>query len=277
MRKGTSHSMKCHHSCSGRASRARGRLNLLGATLNAHMSDEKQIGEALVLLGQVGLFELKRPAVGHDETPTVELVNWAVKMYCFSLIAHFREMLSALLTLVEKRGVPAGFVIARCLYEMAAHSHYTHKHVLQYLEKNEIKGAWAFLTEINMGSRYMREEYGDRPAEWPEFAAPREIAKVMKCFNEWAGNGKATTEYSFISEFAHPNMAAFSHYYRMEPDAAGIGKVVFIDPPRDTSAVPWPIVSISVVSSLHFVLRLLQRVGEKQIAQHLETILVKFG
>lgn len=49
----------------------------------------------------------------------------------------------------------------------------------------------------------MREEYGEENYE----ATPREIAKIMRCFDEFAGKGKATTEYSFLSEFAHPNRA----------------------------------------------------------------------
>ena len=78
----------------------------------------------------------------------------------------------------------------------------------------------------------MQEEYGDKTDEWPPFAAPREIAKVIRTFDEWTKTTQARTEYSFLSEFAHPNMAAFSHYYKMEPGEAGFGVVTFFQPRR---------------------------------------------
>jgi hypothetical protein len=197
-------------------------------------------------------------------------------MYCFSVLAHFRETLRSFLALVQNGFVPSGFVVARCLFEMAAHVHYTHKHTVQYIDAGDLQTSWDLLVEINTGSRYMQEEYGDRLANSPPFAASREIAKVIRCFNEWT-EGKATTEYSFLSEFAHPNMAAFSHYYAMEAMPGGYGTVRFIDPPRQISTAPRHHVSISLVACLHFVLQLLQRVGEKQVAPQIEDILQNLG
>ncbi len=237
------------------------------------MPEPSQIDAASKQLSQIQLPELQRPAVGDQETPTLELVNWASQMYCFSLLAHFREMLRSFLVLIQNGFVPAGFVVARCLFEMAAHAHYTHKHAIQYMDAGNLQSAWEFLVEINMGNRYMQEEYGDQLANWPPFAAPREIAKVIRCFDEWT-EGKATTEYSFLSEFAHPNMA-LSNYYTMEAKQGGFGAVRFTDPPRNTSDVPWPLVSISLVASLHFTLRFLQRVGENEVSPRIETILVE--
>jgi len=109
------------------------------------------------------------------------------------------------------------------------------------------------------------------------FAAPREIAKVIRTFDEWTKIRQARTEYSFLSEFAHPNMAAFSHYYKMEPGEAGFGSVTFFEPRRDVDAAPWPQVSISSVASLHSVCRILRRIDENEVALQLETILTKFG
>jgi hypothetical protein len=246
-----------------------------GVRLRIRVPEQNHIETAAKQLDQIRFPELPRPAVGQNSPPTNELVTWAIQMYCFSLLSHFREMLRSFLTLIQSGLLPADFVIARCMFEMAAHAHYTNKHMSQYLEAGELKSAWDFLIEINMGSRYMHEEYGDQPADWPPFAAPREIAKVIRCFDEWAG--KATTEYSFLSEFAHPNMAAFSHYYAMEAKPEGYGTVKFIDPPREVSTAPWHHVSISLVASLHFVLRLLQRIGEKQVAPQIEVILTNIA
>ncbi len=196
-------------------------------------------------------------------------------MYCFSLLAHFREMLRSFLVLVWNGFIPASFVVARCLFEMAAHAYYTQKHVIQFLDRNDLQSASKFLSDINMGSRYMQEEYGDNTESWPSFAAPREIAKVIRAFDEWMAESR--TEYSFLSEFAHPNMAAFSNYYKIEAGKAGFGNVTFFDPRRDGDAAPWSQVSISFIASLKFALRLLKRIDEKEVAPQVETVLTKFA
>jgi hypothetical protein len=239
------------------------------------MPDSSQIAAASKQMDQIRFRELQRPAVEPDAQPTSDLLNWAVRMYCSSLLAHFREMLRSFLILVQNGLLPASFVIARSLFEMAAHAYYTHKHATQFLDAGDLKGAWDFIVEINMGSRYMREEYGDQPSNWPPFAAPREIAKVIRCFDEWT-DGRARTEYSFLSEFAHPNMAAYSHYYTMEAGNEGYGTVRFVDPPREVSQAPWFHVSISLVACSHFALELLKRSGENEIASQIEAMLTKF-
>ena len=237
------------------------------------MPDAAQIEAASKELDQIKLPVLQRPAVTADTAATIELINWACQFYCFSVLAHFREMLRSFTVLVWNGLIPGSFVIARCLFEMAAHTHYTHKHVIQFLDSNDLETARTFLTDINMGSRYMQEEYGDQAEEWPPFAAPREIAKVVRTFDEWTKTRQARTEYSFLSEFAHPNMAAFSHYYEMKPGEAGFGAVTFFEPRRDGGAAPWPQVSISLIASLHFVRQLLRRIDEKEIGAQVEAIL----
>lgn len=70
-------------------------------------------------------------------------------------------------------------------------------------------------------------------------------------------------------------MAAFSHYYTMKAKQGGFGAVRFTDPPRNTSDVPRPLVSISLGTSLQFTLRFLQRVGETEVAPRIEAILAE--
>ena len=244
--------------------------------LATKLPDESQLEAASRDLGKIVLPILQRLTVVEGAPATLDLVRWACQFYSYSVLAHFREMLRSFLVLTWNGLIPASFVTARCLFEIAAHAHYAHKHVTQYLDSNDLESAQRFLTDINMGSRYMQEEYGEKTEEWPPFAAPREIAKVIRTFDEWTKR-KARTEYSFLSEFAHPNMAAFSHYYKIELGEAGFGVVTFFEPRRDPDAAPWPQVSISFIASLHFVCRLLRRVDEKEVAPHVETVLGKFA
>ncbi len=171
---------------------------------------------------------LPRPSAARNEATTRDLVDWAAKLYCFSLLAHFRELLRSLLLLTESKHIPAAFVISRNLFEMSAQSYYVHKHVLQRVKENDLRAARDFLSEINTGSRYMREEYGEEIGQ--AFPAPRDIAKAVRSFNEFIEPGWATTSYSFLSEFSHPNMAAFMHYYEWEESASDNTNVKFVAP-----------------------------------------------
>lgn len=232
-----------------------------------------RIQVAVERLTAITLPTLARPPVPLEAPPTSELVNWAAELYCFGLLSHFREMLRSFLFLVENGYVPASFLIARSLFEMGAHAYYVQKHVTQYLDAGDIGKAWSFLTEINMGNRYMQEEYGE-DGDTRSFSAPREVGKVIRCFNEWDGcSGQATTEYSFLSEFAHPNMAAFSHYYTVNPGKSGFAEVAFRDAKREPERMPFSHVSIAVLSSLHFTVKLLEHIGETEVAPQVKAVL----
>jgi hypothetical protein len=174
-------------------------------------------------------------------------------------------MLGTLIDLTERGHIPAAFVIARCLFEMGAHAYYVHKHVDQYLKEDDMETAWKFLSDINMGNLYMREKAKQNDPD-DDFPIPRHIGKIIRCFDEFI-KGEATATYSFLSEFSHPNMAALSHYYKMEllspPEVA---VVEFVEPKRDPLAAPLLETSVSLVALLVFVSKLLRDTGETAIS-----------
>jgi len=244
------------------------------------MQNDREMEQAVAQIRRAaeGLSKLTFPSLLHpqpapDGAPTCDLVNFAVRVYCYSLLSHFREMLRSYLFLGENGHIPAAFVVCRCLFEMGAHAYYVHKHVTQHMDGAELEAAWKFLFEINMGSRYMQEEYGE-VKDWPPFSAPREIAKVIRCFDEWTGrNGQAVTEYSFLSEFAHPNMAAFQHYYEIKRGPSGSIRADFSS---SFSAAPIPYISFSLTSALRFTLKLLERTSEPDVSPSVRTVLAEF-
>lgn len=154
---------------------------------------------ALQKLDTVTPPELVRPPVAHDDPPTNELVIWAVKVYFYSALCQFRELLRATLLLVAADHISAVFFACRGLFELAAHSYYVKKHVLQHVKKNDLQATWQFLFDVNLGSRDVRQKQkaqgGDQ--DYPE--GPH-IAKVMASFNEYFPNGQkekqATEVYS---------------------------------------------------------------------------------
>lgn len=214
---------------------------------------------------------VKRPDVPEDAPPTRELVDWAIRLYSFSLLSHYREMLRSFLHLLDGGMVAAATVIGRCLFEMGAQTYYVHKHVKQHVESGQLAAAWDFLFEVIMGSKYMREEIPESETREMDFPAPLHIAKVMRCFNEYGKNQQAAATYSSLSEYVHPNMAAFSQYWREDPNR----EFKFAAPPCDPGEARLPVVRISLISSLQFTFYLLVMSGETEMAPQIKNILLE--
>jgi hypothetical protein len=226
--------------------------------------------------------KLERPNVSYGTPPTLDLLDWGAKFYCFSILSHFRELLNSLTVLGRAGHAPAVFILARCLYEIGAHTYYVQKHVKQYRTAKDAKEGWKFMQGINMGSLYMNQRASTSSSD--PFPNPRDIGKIIRCFREWPNSnskrkGDAYEDYSYLSEFTHPNMAAFSHYYKLEPSQAQ-KKVFakFVDPPRQVEAMPLAEVTIAVAATLSNIESLLNTIGEQDVAQSLASslaILVK--
>jgi len=227
-------------------------------------------------LDQIRWQSLPRPNVSKGTPPTRDLVDWGIQMYSYSLLSHYRELLDTFILLTERGKIPAAFVIGRCLFEMGAHGYYVRKHIVQFLNDKNLNLAWKFLEEINMGNLYMREEFPARDDEDKEqqFPAPREIGKVIRCFNEFSQNTEAVKTYSLLSEYSHPNMGAFSSYYEFH----NVGNTItysFTDPPRNPLVAPLPEVCISL-KGIDCVGTLLDLTGEVRVPSQISHILKEY-
>jgi hypothetical protein len=123
------------------------------------------------------------------------------------------------------------------------------------MKADDAEAAWTFLLEVNMGSRYMREQYGSAEnGECPEIPEPPHIAKVINCFNEFlrvCGNEKqASATYSSLSVFSHPNCSAFMHHFDWAADSPENAKVTFAPPSLETLVLALLAVAIALVAFL---------------------------
>jgi hypothetical protein len=160
-------------------------------------------------LNQFSFPELKRPRVPAGAPATPELVAWAAKVYCFSWTRHLCTLLEGTVTVLESGNNQSARVLARSIYELGAHAYYVKKHLKQHIQEAKFSAAWEFLTPIATGSRYMNEQI---PEESELFPAPAHISKAIKCFSEVMPQS-AQDDYSYLSEFCHPNVLAFFQYY----------------------------------------------------------------
>jgi hypothetical protein len=161
-------------------------------------------------LKAIEFLRLTRPRVPPNEPPTLALVNWGVQSYCLPWVRHFGVLISGIVTLSNTENKAAVRIIGRSSFELCAHVYYVKKHLKQHLNRNDLAAAWNFLLPVATGSRYINEV---RPGESSLFPAGAHISKVINCFKEIMPKD-AQEDYSYLSEYCHPNMMAFMQHYR---------------------------------------------------------------
>jgi hypothetical protein len=152
---------------------------------------------------------LSRPSVPPKQPATRELVNWGAQVYCFSWLLHLSALLNGLLTLDDAGNRPSAIILARSAYELGAHAYYVKKHLKQHIDAKNYDAAWKFLLAITTGSRYMTEQF---PSTGEMFPTAAHISKMIKAFGEVMPED-AIENYSFLSEFSHPNSFTFGQHH----------------------------------------------------------------
>lgn len=150
---------------------------------------------------------LRRPPIPYDKPATAGLVNWGIRVYCYCWLRHLSRLAAGILVLVDSGNAPSAIIVARSAFELGAHAYYVKKHLKQHLDLTDLNSAWEFLGPVRTGSRYMNTQFPHESSMFPE--SPH-IRKVINCFAEIVPS--ANEDYSFMSEYCHPNMFAFSQY-----------------------------------------------------------------
>jgi hypothetical protein len=230
---------------------------------------------ALAKLDTITPPELTRPPVPQGDPATGDLVFWAIKVYFYSALCQFRELLRATLSLVAADNVSAVFFTCRGLFELSAHAYYVKKHVLQYLKVDNLDLTWQFLFDINLGSRDMREKQKAQGIT-PDYPEGPHIARAMACFNEYFPNGQkekqASETYSSLSEFSHPNCFAFINHFDWLTDLRDMPKVTFGRPSRGLLTLSLPAAGMAAMSFLDTTGELMGSIGDAELFKTIEKI-----
>jgi hypothetical protein len=162
-------------------------------------------------LKQIKFAQLVRPPIGPHAPPTLDLVQWGIQAYSLPWLRHFGALIGGIIVLTDTSHRAAVRIIGRSSYELCAHVYYVKKHIKQHLDANNLSAAWEFLLPITTGSRYINEYH--HPEESEMFPAPPHIQKAINCFKEVMPKG-TEDDYSYLSEYCHPNMMAFHQHFR---------------------------------------------------------------
>lgn len=165
-------------------------------------------------LKQIKYPRLVRPRVGANQPPTLELVQWGIQAYSLPWVRHFSALINGITTLTDTDNKAGVLILGRSSYEFCAHAYYVKKHIKQHLDANDLSAAWDFLLPIGTGSRYIDEYHPSEDERLNAlFPKPPHIRKAINCFKEVTPR-ETEDDYSYLSEYCHPNMMTFSQHYR---------------------------------------------------------------
>ena len=229
-------------------------------------------------LPRITLPAITRPTLPPTDSPTEELVDFGIQYYAFSLIAHLRTILRALVLLSDAENTPAAYIVSRHVYEWAAHACFMSRNLAEHHQKKQWKEAWELLSHAAIGNLWARrhgEKYisaGMQPAVLDDIPDPVHISKAMTAYEEhqqeMLGKRDAKDSYGLLSEYSHPNSACFRQHHRYDRD----GRTVrFVD--AGPQASPLPLVNWCLIDLVTFLHSLLGMSKEKNVRAEILTLI----
>jgi hypothetical protein len=222
-------------------------------------------------LQKIALPPLIRPPAGKDDEPTEQLIEWGIKYYAYSVLAHLRMVLQGVVLLAKAENIPTTFFACRNVFEWAAHACYMSRNLSNYVTKKEWGRAWKLLTMGAMGNRWIK----DHGAKYEPTVAldgvpdPLSVANIVAAYDEWErqqyGKGDAKDNYGLLSEYSHPNSACIQQYHEYAPP-----EVRFITP---STGSPLPVVNWCLIELLMFLEELLRISKEQAVRGQVASLL----
>jgi hypothetical protein len=113
----------------------------------------KAVEEIAKTLQQLQLPSLIRPAVGPDDPPTLELVQFDLKAYAYSSIAYVHNLLDGFLVLSASHNVTAVDLVIRSLYEWTMQASYVDQQNPAPIKADNFVECSSIMDRIQTGSR----------------------------------------------------------------------------------------------------------------------------
>ena len=177
------------------------------------------IGEAL---DNIQFPTLSRPPVPPNAPSTRELVEWGVKNFAYSLLAHVRTVLRGTLMLADAGIEPAVIVLCRHLYEWNMQTSYAYVTFKKHLEADDYAAAWEFFLRIREGNNWVKEHGTKYVSELPtkDFESSIRLKHFAKAYKEYRtqefGSESVDDDYSYLSERSHPNGFCLQPYLKID-------------------------------------------------------------
>jgi hypothetical protein len=175
----------------------------------------KAVEEIAKTLQQLQLPSLIRPAVGPDDPPTLELVQFDLKAYAYSSIAYVRNLLDGFLILSASHNVAAVDLVIRNLYEWTMQASYVDQQNRAPIKADNFVECRSIMDRIQTGNGWVKR-HGDKywkppfDDDIPESLRIKHLVKAYKAHQlEHRKEETVEDDYGYLSEHAHPNSFCF--------------------------------------------------------------------
>jgi len=192
---------------------------------------------------------------------SAEYVCWALQVYCYSLVAHMREVLGG----VEQLESAHPFLVCllvRNLHEWTAQAGYMSERLVPMVKEHNFHSAWELLEQALTGNRWMNQEASD-----PQ---PIRVDKAIKVYQELSedsfGSDDALDQYRFLCELSHPNGIALIQYQTNHDNGLSVQR-------PSCSGDFLDILHLDLISLLWFINKLLEAAQESIIRSLISGIL----
>jgi hypothetical protein len=178
--------------------------------------DNSALQSLATALLEIEFKALKRPAYVPQSGRSEKEVRWALRVFTCSSCSLFRDMLRSYLTVRDQKLEAASFLTVRLMFEVVAMGNYLRESIVLLLKNARLDRVWDVLYRANIGSYYILQS-GHTP-QGAEPNIPLKIGKAVSSLNKLTPgrpSGWAEREYSFLSEFSHPDAFALMHYSEM--------------------------------------------------------------
>ena len=227
-------------------------------------------------LQRVAFPTLSRPPVKPTDDPTEDLIQWGINMYAYSVVAHIRKMLEALIQLASAENIPAANVVSRHIFEWTAHACYMNRNLDNYVRRQEWGRAWNLLSRAVIGNLWMKQhgaKYSSPAVQLPaNLPDPLEVPNIVGAYEQYLsqqhGVKSAKDNYGFLSELSHPNAACLQQYHKINANPRDV-EIADAEPPIS----PLPFVNWCLLDLLHFLDALFGLSKETTIRAGLSSIL----
>jgi hypothetical protein len=182
-------------------------------------------------LAAIALPPTKRPAIGPQQTPTKELVNWGATVYAFSLISHIRQNLAGLKTLLDTENEITACLVYRHLYEWTMHSAYMEQQLGAFAQQQNWVEAWELFLQVATGNAWIKNHGASSLPKAIVAEIPKQlrINKLVKAYETHQQNLGIDVDvqdiYGLLSEHSHPNGACLLPYEEYIGDSIFFEKI----------------------------------------------------
>ena len=197
--------------------------------------------------------------------PARDRAYWSIRFYVNPLLLHASQLLGAFILVFDAKQTAAAFVLARALFELAAHATLVRQKTARHVEAEDYPTVLKELARASFGDR-KPANVGRGPV-----LVQFHIMDAVRCLDELLEKygfeeKRAQQLYGCLSDFSHPNSDTFMQHYSLSQTAESGAPSQFAWVPDGDPFIPTVAVRLALMVTLQLSIEWLDLVGDGERA-----------